>query len=419
MGNGTFVTQPGAQAPSVKSPRPLRLRTDVPLLLIVLTLLVYGFLMLYSASGDYCIEVMGVKSTYLLERQFLWFILGSAVAVFIAAVDYHKWRKLVVVGILATLILLIAVLIINEIRLGAARSLQAGSFQPSELAKLMTIIYVSFWLSANKDRLTNVYLGLIPLGVILGLMGGFILLEPDLSATVTIFVLGGLLFFVAGGDIRQAIFTLLIAVVVGALVISVSDTGRQRMGEYLGGLQNIEESGYHVQRSLEAVVKGGWFGVGIGKANTKYTGLPFPPTDSIFAVVAEETGMLGSIVLVILFSLLLWRGIKIAQRAPDQLGSLLASGLTFWIVLEAFVNMGGMVGLLPFAGNVLPFMSSGGSSMLSTLAAIGLIMSVARHSSPAPETEWRGWSAVIDLRGRNRRRRVSRFSRSAIPRQES
>jgi cell division protein FtsW len=168
-----------------------------------------------------------------------------------------------------------------------------------------------------------------------------------------------------------------------------------------------------VQRSLEAFVNGGWLGVGIGNARTKLTGLPVPPTDSIFAVVGEETGVLGATALVVLYLVLLWRGLGIARRAPDQLGTLLAAGLSLWIGMEALVNMAVMLNLLPFAGNALPFISAGGSNLVVSLAAIGILMNISRSSVRVKDNEGRSFVAVVDLRGRNRRRRVSRSRRAA------
>ena len=170
---------------------------------------------------------------------------------------------------------------------------------------------------------------------------------------------------------------------------------------------------YHVRWAFEAFVKGGWFGVGIGKAETKLIGLPVPPTDSIFAVVGEETGVFGALSLVGLYVLLLWRGLTISRRAPDQLGALLAAGLSLWIALEAFINMAVMVNLLPFAGNALPLISSGGSNMIVSLAAIGILLNISRLSERKKEENGKLFDAVVDLRRRDRRRSVSSAGRAA------
>jgi len=206
-----------------------------------------------------------------------------------------------------------------------------------------------------------------------------------------------------------------LAIVMAWVVVQFSATGQDRVGSFLAGLQDPTHASYHVQRSFEAVIKGGIFGVGLGQADTKLTGLPFAPTDSIFAVVAEELGLFGSFLLVSLYAALIWRGLVIARRAPDMLGTLLASGITFWIGIEALINMAVMVGLMPFAGNALPFISAGGSNLVSTICGIGIMLNISRQSSESvklDENEWRSFGAVINLRRGNGRRSVSRPRRS-------
>ncbi|HVF25748.1 MAG TPA: FtsW/RodA/SpoVE family cell cycle protein, partial [Anaerolineales bacterium] len=299
--------------------------------------------------------------------------------------------------------------------LGASRTLYDGSYQPSEIAKLVTVIYLSVWLYAKRQYLHDISLGLVPLGVILGIVGGLIYLQPDLSAVGTVMILGGVLFFLAGADIKQIVFLLIAAILMAWVVVQFSATGQDRVTSFVAGLQDPTNASYHVQRSFEAVVKGGLFGVGLGQADTKLTGLPFAPTDSIFAVVAEELGLFGTILLMSLYAALIWRGLAIARRAPDMLGTLLAAGMTFWIGIESLINMAVMVGLMPFAGNALPFISAGGSNLISTMCAIGIMLNVSRQSSEsakADKNEWRSFGAVIDMRRGNGRRSVSRPRRS-------
>ena len=410
MGARTFVND----RTSFPFARNLRRSVDIPLLLTVIALLVFGLIMLYSASFDFSFNEYG-SPTYMFERQIRWMGLGIVIAIVLSLIDYHHWRRMVLLAMLGTIGLLVTVLIVNEIRLGASRTLVNGSYQPSEIAKLVAVIYIAVWLYAKRQFLHDVTIGLIPLGVILGIIGGLIYLQPDLSAAGTVLILGGLLFFLAGADIRQIIFLLVLAFVMGWIVVQFSATGQDRVGSFLAGLQDPTHASYHVQRSFEAVIKGGIFGVGLGQADTKLTGLPFAPTDSIFAVVAEELGLFGSFILMSLYGVLVWRGLVIARRAPDMLGTLLASGMTFWIGIEALINMSVMVGLMPFAGNALPFISAGGSNLVSTLSAIGIMLNISRQSSEQTRTEendWRSFGAVIDLRRRNGRRSVPRLRRS-------
>ncbi len=412
MGTGTLVNNRLALS-SVKK----RAHMDVALILTVVALVVFGLIMLYSASFDFSFNQFG-SATYMFIRQARWLGLGLLLAFGLANLDYHHWSCLVVFAMLGTIGLLIVVLFINEMRLGASRSLYEGSYQPSEIAKLIAVIYLSVWLYAKRDFLHDISLGLIPLGVILGIIGGLIYLQPDLSAAGTVLVLGGLLFFLAGADIKQIVFLLILAIFMGWVIVQFSVTGQDRVTSFLAGLQDPTHASYHVQRSLEAVIKGGFFGVGLGQADTKLTGLPFAPTDSIFAVVAEELGLFGSMLLMCLYAILVWRGLVIARRAPDMLGTLLASGMTFWIGMEALVNMAVMVGLLPFAGNALPFISAGGSNLVSTLCAIGIMLNISRQSGEhvkKEENDRRSFGAVVDLRRGNGRRSVSRPRRSRRP----
>ena len=410
MGTRTFVNNRMTLSPAKNPSRGF----DMPMVLTVIALLVFGLIMLYSASYDFSFNEYGT-SAYMFVRQVRWLMLGAILAFALSLFDYHHWRRVVVIGMLATIGLLITVSIINEIRLGASRTLYQGSYQPSEVAKLVSVIYLSVWLYSKRQYLHDIGFGLIPLGVILGTVGGLIYRQPDLSAAATVFILGGLLFFLAGADMKQIIVLLILAAGISYLIVRFSATGQNRVDSFLAGLQDPINASYHVQRSFEAIIKGGVFGVGLGQADTKLLGLPFAPTDSVFAVVVEELGLFGSVMLIGLYAALAWRGLVIARRAPDMLGTLLASGITFWIVMEALINMSAMVGLVPFAGNALPFVSAGGSNLVSTLCGIGIMLNISRQSGESvkkEENDWRSFGAVVDLRRGNGRRSVSRPRRS-------
>jgi cell division protein FtsW len=402
----------GASAQKDSNLRPVSLGIDVPLLLIVSMLVIVGMVMLFSASWKYSLEEFGNSYTVWI-RQAAWLglaLVGGTIAVFM---NYHYWQKLVLPLMLATFTGLIGVLVVSDIRHGAVRSLLSGSVQPSELAKLAIILYLSVWLYNRRENLRDVGIALAPLSVILGLTGGLIALQPDLSAVLTIMILGGVLFFLAGGSLRQIVIVMFIGSAVGWLFLEsgVFATGKNRWDSFLAGLFNPLAASDHVQRSIEAFVRGGWFGVGIGKASSKLTALPFPHTDSIYAVIGEELGVLGAVVMVLLFVGLMWRGLVIARSAPDMLGALMAGGLSFWISLEALVNMAVMVGLMPFAGNALPFVSAGGSNRVVSLIAIGILLNISRQSESTKEEE-RSYHAFVDLRRRDWRGSVPRTRRS-------
>ena len=392
----------------------LRESFDLPLAVVVLTLFAVGLLMIYSASWQYA-SVQGFSEYQMVMRQMLIGLAGLGGIVIITLIDYHQYQRFVVPGMLLIVSLCLLVLLFgSETQFGARRGLFSGSIQPSEFAKLGVIIYLSFWLYNKRGRLHMWSYGLIPLLAILGVTAGLILMQPDISAAATIVLLGGVLFFIAGGKMSQILVVVVATALLGFLLVKVSSTASTRLSDYWNGLQDPKNASDHVKWSLEAIINGGLFGVGIGRSTTKFIGLPVATTDSIFAVITEETGLLGAFAVIILYVLLLWRGLTIADRAPDTLGKYLASGITLWIFIEAIINIGVLVNLLPFAGNALPFISSGGSSLITTLAAVGILMGISRQSKLAKLSAERSpRNAVVDLRRRNRRGSVSRAGSAA------
>lgn len=402
----------GSRTELNKDPAGLDLAIDIPFLSIVAALLVFGLLMLYSASWDVSWRAYQDVNSFFL-RQLAWLAIGLVSGTVFYFMDYHRWDKnrLATLAILGTVGLLFLVLIIGD------RALFGGkSVQPSELAKLVIVIYLSVWLNAKGDMIQDVKFGLIPLGVILGVVAGLIAVQTDLSAAVTVFALGLLLFFMAGGSLMQILILLATSSALGAGIVAIKKPEvYQRILDFWVGLRDINTIGSdQIARSFTAFIDGGWFGVGLGKGVAKLVLLPVPHTDSIFAVVGEELGFVGSAVLVLLYSLLLWRGMVIAKNSLDGLGSLLVAGLVFWIVFEAYVNIAVIIGLLPVAGNPLPFVSQGGSNLVVTMSAVGLILGVARLAEMEKrKQERRSLGAVVDLRGRDRRGSVPGFSRPA------
>lgn len=410
MGERTYVSPSSTSMPSTRVSAVAKLPFDVPLLLIVVCLLVFGLLMVYSSSWDASI-LINKPTTYVFTRQLLFVLAGIAIFLFASFFDYHRYSKFLVYMMGVVVLLLIVVLLQGEVRFNSTRALFGGSIQPSELSKLGIIIYLSFWLSNKQENLKSVTLGLLPLAVILGFIAGLIFLQPDYSASATIMILGIMLFFIAGGDWKQLIVVFLIVIVVGSAVVAATSTGKARIEQYFNGLQDPVMGSYHIRRTFEAVIKGRMFGVGIGQATTKFTGLPLPHTDSIFAVIAEETGIVGSFILILLYIGMLWRGLVISKRAPDQLGSLLSFGLIAWIVMEALMNIAVIVGLIPFTGNALPLISAGGSSMVTTMAALGIVMNISHSGSIVGNNERSFAGAFVDLRGRDGRRGISSADR--------
>ncbi|MFO8037599.1 MAG: putative peptidoglycan glycosyltransferase FtsW [Anaerolineales bacterium] len=389
---------------------------DIPLLLIVAALVVFGLLMLYSASWDVSWHAFKDVNRFFI-RQLVWLGIGFISATILYFMDYHRWdrNKFAVIAIVITILLLVIVLLVGK---ESARSLFGGkSVQPSELAKLVIVIYLAVWLNSKGEKIKQVGFGLIPLGSILGVVGGLIAVQTDVSASVTVFFLGLLLFFMAGGSFLQILILLVGSGGLGAAIVAYRKPEvSQRIVDFWYGLKDVNTIGSEqIEKSFTAFLDGGWFGVGLGRGVAKLVLLPVPHTDSIFAVVGEELGVFGATSLVLLFGLFLWRGMVISRKAADGLGSLLAAGLTFWIVFEAFVNMAVIIGLLPVAGNPLPFVSLGGSNLVVTMSAVGLILGVGRYAEvERKKQERRSLGAVVDLCGRDGWRRVPSHGRAPI-----
>jgi cell division protein FtsW len=415
MGEST-LTNPTNTRVAKQAPHALRMGFDVPMLLAVITLLIFGLLMVYSASWKFAVD-HGYTPSYMVIRQMEFAALGCLASLIAWRFDYRRYQKWAFLMLLGTLGALLAVLIVNRNNPDPGRTLWSQSVQPSELAKLVMVIYLSVWLNSKKDKLNQIGFGMAPMIVIIGITCGFIMLQTDISAAATIYILGALLFFLAKADVRQVFLVIMLAAVLGFAVVNVTSTGRDRFTKFTNGFSNPENADYQIKGSYNAIVNGGIFGVGIGKGVIKNLILPVAWTDSIFSVIVEETGLVGAFVVIMLYLVILWRGLRIARRAPDTLGRLIAGGITFWILLEAIMNMAVMVNLMPVTGNALPFISAGGSSLVTTLVAVGILMGIDRLGTEEETSEeGRNYSAAVDLRWRDRRGRVSRTRRAGSPR---
>ncbi len=401
-------------SPDPIKPKRFELGFDTWLLILVAVMIVFGMVMVYSASWDVSWRLFQDRNA-LFYRQLL--NLGVALVVmFVAAWFPLEWlKKLALPLILGTIAILFAVLVVN---LGGEyrRAFLGASVQPSEMAKLALVIYLAVWMESKGEKLGDMGYGFWPLIFIVGIVGGLIVVQPDLSAGVTIGLVALTMFFLAGAHPIQSLAFGLGGGFVGFLVMKLHQTGADRWFQYQQGLVDIEEAHYHVQQSLQAFYSGGLLGRGLGASRAKFGFLPAPHTDSVYAIVGEELGLLGALIVLALFCLLLWRGFLIANKSENRLSMLIASGVTFWIGAEALINMSVLLGLLPFAGNALPFFSYGGSSLVITLAGIGLLLNVSRRVSL--ENRKRGLVASFSIGGRDGGRRVSRLGRRRRARQE-
>lgn len=387
---------------------------DVSLIVLTVMLLSFGLVMVYSASWDVSWRLHQDPNA-LFRSQVFHLAVGIGAAGMASLFPIAWLRKLALPIILLAMGALLVVLLVN---IGAdhKRAFLGGSIQPSEMAKLALIIYLAVWMDSKEERLADMGYGFWPLIMIIGVVGGMILLQPDLSAALTVGIVALTMFYLAGARIWQAAVMTLGGGMLAYLLVRLTQTGQERWRQYIGGLVDLQEASYHVQQSLQSFYSGGIFGRGLGASRGKFGFLPAPHTDSIYAVVGEELGLFGALLTLTLFCLFFWRGFRMAIQSPERLESLLACGITFWIGTEALINMSVLMGLLPFAGNALPFFSYGGSNLVTTLTGVGLLMNVSRKT-PQPFS-LRGTLANLGIGRRDRRRRVSRVGRRRRAREE-
>ena len=410
------MTSTAAPVSAVR-PAAHRLRTfgfDPWLLTLVGIMIAFGLVMVYSASWDVSWRLYGNPNA-LFFRQIGNLAFGL-VAMAVASRFPIRWLRKLALPLMIFTTLTLIVLLLVSVGSGPRRSFLAGSVQPSELAKLVVIIYLAVWMESKGERLSEWGYGFMPLMTMIGIVGGLILLQPDLSAVLTVAIVALVMFYLAGARVSQSVLITLGSGAVGYILVRLTNTGRQRWADYMAGLVNIEQASYHVQQSLQAFYSGGLLGRGLGASREKFGLLPAPHTDSIYAVIGEELGLIGALLILALFALLLWRGFRIAIDSPDRLAMLLAGGVTFWIGAEALINMSVLLGLLPFAGNALPFFSYGGSNLVTTLTGVGILLNISRRQPL--ETGEEGHVSTIGIGWRYRRRRVSRLSHHRRPQAE-
>jgi cell division protein FtsW len=396
-----------AAAPPTDAPREERLSLwatlDKPMLLIVGVLLTIGSMMVYSTTFYW--------NQQLFVDQLRNVAIGAAAATVFAVVDYRFWKRFAPLILFGTIVILFGVLVLGDNTFGARRSLIAGRLQPGELATLATVIYLAAWLSAKNAR-PDTLLGMISFGVIVGSVILPVVLQPDLSSAVIIGLTAFIMFFLAGARLTYLILGLTAAAVIGFSLLQATPYAQERINSYLIGLENPIRNNYHTQQAIIAFVNGGWLGRGLGQSEQKIESLPAPHTDSIFAVIGEELGVMGAVVVVGLFVAYILRGFQIARRAVDPFGALLVSGFTSWVAIQSLLNIAVMTAVVPSSGLPLPFISYGGSALLVLMVGFGLILSVARVSvQRRVTTKRRQYGATADRRWRDGRTHLSRTGR--------
>lgn len=353
---------------------------DIPFLVLVIVLMGIGILMLFSASYATA-YYENLPSTYYFMRQGIFAVAGLAIMIIISFMDYRKFRKLSPLLMIIAIVLLIVVLLVGKGNYGEKRWIDLGlfQFQPSEVAKLAVIFFFSSMISVNAEKMHTFKYGFLPYALILAVIGGLMFLEPHLSGMILIFGVGGALMFI-GGTHWGWFAGIIGAIGVGAAAaISFLDYARQRVATWLDPFLDPKGDGYQIIQSLYAIGSGGLLGLGFGNSRQKYLYLPEAHNDFIFAIVCEELGFIGAIIILILFALLIMRGYWIALHARDKFGSLLAAGISTMVALQTVLNIGVVTGVLPVTGAALPFFSYGGTALLILLAEMGVVLSVSRY----------------------------------------
>lgn len=367
----------------------MRQRPDLWLLSLVGALCLFGLVMVYSASYATADEVFG-SATYQLLKQGMYLAFGWVALLVMMRVDYHVWRRFALPVMIGAVVLLILVLIMPSTELsdvnGAKRWIFIGSqgFQPSELAKLAFILYLASWLSLRgTDKVRNLTRGLIPFGIVLGVVVALIMREPDMGSSMVFVCVGVGMFFVAGADLKQLAAGLVLASGVFVLLIRAATYRSGRIDSWLDPWSDPQGGGYHAIQSMMALGSGGFFGLGLGASRQKFSWLPEQYTDTIFSIIGEELGLVGALLVILLFGCLVYRGYRVALHAPDSFGALLATGITSWFGFQALINIGAVTNSIPFTGITLPFISAGGSALIFALAGAGLLLNVSKQSEPS------------------------------------
>ena len=359
-----------------------KLQSDKWLFLATLALICASVVMVYSASALVALERF--QQPYLfVTRQLMWAAVGVAVLSIVMRVDYRTYRndKLVwmVLGLVG--VMLIAVLFSRPIN-GTRRWFGIGGFgiQPSELAKLAAILFTALVLERRRHRINEVQYSLLPIGVVVGGLVALILLEPDFGTAVSLLAVISVMVFAAGISYRYMLGAGLLAMPALYVILMQADYRRRRLLTFMDPWADPLGDGFQIIQSLIAVGTGGVTGKGLMSGVQKLFYLPEPFTDFIFAVISEETGLIGASMVVLCFCVIAWRGLRTSLRAPDSFGAFLALGITMMLVLQALVNISVVLGLMPTKGIPLPLVSNGGSSMLINLLGVGVLLNISQHS---------------------------------------
>jgi len=359
-----------------------KLSMDRTLFATTVSLVGFGLVMVWSASSALAQEQFG-SPYHLFIRQLICAVLGLAGLFVMMRLDYRKLNRpevIYAVSTVATLLLVVVLFLppVNDVR----RWIRVAglSFQPSELAKVVTILFLAYHIDRKADRVNELLPSIFPAALFLGWFAYLVYIEPDLGTAATVLLIGAVMLFMAGLKMRYFAAFGVVGLAWLYQAVLVMAYRRDRWAAYLDPFADARGSGYQLIQSLIAVGTGGMGGVGLMEGRQKLFYLPYPSSDFIYAVIGEELGLIGALAVVAAFMVFLWRGMRAALRAPDRFGMYLAGGLTVTVVMQALVNVSVVLGLLPTKGIPLPFVSAGGTSLILTLMLTGVILNVSQHA---------------------------------------
>lgn len=361
-------------------------KMDIGFFSLVIILLTVGLLMLFSSSYAYALAYFG-DSYHFIKKQLFFAAIGFVIMMIVSKIDYHFYRKIAWIAYIGSAIMLAALLILPPMVEGATqkRWMVIGpiNFQPSEFGKIAIIILFSHLISANYKQMKSFKFSVLVLGFLLAVICGLVVVETHLSATILIFCIGVCLMIVGGLKGRYIGGGAAIGVGGVALMITtgIVGYGSDRFKYWLDPWADAKGKGYQTIQSLLAIGSGGLLGRGFGLSRQKYLWVPEPHNDFIFAIVCEELGLVGAMVIILLFCALVWRGFMIAMRAKDKFGALLAVGFTFQVGLQAILNILVVTNTIPNTGISLPFFSYGGTALILLMAQMGIVLSISRSSN--------------------------------------
>jgi cell division protein FtsW len=360
---------------------------DMPFLIILMVILVLGLISLLSASHAYSYYWNRGDSYFYIKRQIIFALVGVALMLIVSAIDYHILHHLAIPLMIVSYILLVIVLLIPSSS-GVHRwiRLPGLQFQPSEIAKFALIVLFAHLISINHKKMKNFTAGYLPFMGILVITCGLVFVEPHLSGAILLLAIGVSMMYIGGTRLMYLVLTFIVGAAAMYYMIFVKGYEQDRINVWLDPIKafaaNSDEA-WQIVQSLFAIGSGGLMGQGLGNSRQKHLFLPEPHNDFIFSVVCEELGFVGAVLVIVLFALLVWRGITIGMKAPDKFGSMLAIGLTIQVGIQAFMNMAVVTNTIPNTGISLPFFSYGGTSLVMLLAQMGVVLSVSRHIGAA------------------------------------